>query len=212
MDKYLNFTELKKNEEEGKDYIIQYRNADSELAIIATHGGGIEPGTVDLADAIAGKDFLFYSFSGIKKIGNSVLHIGSTRFDEPAALEIVCKAYTVITLHGCRNKGEIIYTGGKNHELKYAISKQLTDAGFNIKNSQDKELKGKSDYNICNRCRSGKGVQLEVSLGLRQKMFDYSDCFSAGTRTEKFNKFVSIVRKVLLSVRKESHGNFQCIM
>ena len=68
MDKYKNFTELKKYEKEGKDYIINNRNIDSEIAIMAPHGGGIEPGTIDIADEIAGKDFLFYSFSGIKEV------------------------------------------------------------------------------------------------------------------------------------------------
>ena len=202
MDKYKNFIELKKNEEEGKDYIIRFRNADSAIAVMAPHGGGIEPGTMDLTDEIAGKDFIFYSFSGVKKRGNSVLHIESTRFDEPAAIEIAGNADTVITIHGCRDKCDIIYIGGKNNGLGRAILGQLTNAGFNVRNSQDSELKGKNDYNICNRCRSGKGVQLEISRGLRQKMFDCADSFSTGARTKNFIKFVSAVREVLLSVHK----------
>ena len=202
MDKYLNYAELKKFEDKGKDYIIRYRYVDSNIAIMAPHGGGIEPGTADLADEIAGKDFLFYSFSGVKNSGNSILHLSSTRFDEPVALEITRKASTVITLHGCRDKGELIFTGGKNHELKQAISDRLADAGFKIKKSQYNDLKGKSDYNICNRCGSGKGVQLEVSMGLRVKMFCRHDGFSAETRTEKFYIFVKTVREVLLPLRK----------
>ena len=59
MDKYLNYAELKKNEKEEKDYVIRYRKADSEIAVMAPHGGGIEPGTNDLADEVAGNNFLF---------------------------------------------------------------------------------------------------------------------------------------------------------
>ena len=198
MDKYFNFAELKKYEEEGEDYIVRYRYADSDTAIMAPHGGGIEPGTHDIADEVAGKDFLFYSFSGIKKRGNSILHISSTRFDEPLAMETARKAFTVITLHGCRGKGEIVYTGGKNNKLRSGLSIKLAEAGFKVEHSQDDELKGKSDYNICNRCRSGKGVQLEISMGLRQKMFDDRDCFYGAARTEIFYKFVDALREVFL--------------
>ena len=202
MDKYKNFAELKKNEDEGKDYIIHYRNSDSEIAVMAPHGGGIEPGTLDLADEIAGKNFLFYSFSGIKKTGNSALHIKSTQFDEPAAVEIANKACTVITLHGCSNRGEIVYTGGKNSLLRQLISDRLIDTGFNVKNSKDINIKGINNLNLCNRCRSGKGVQMEISRGLRQKMFGCNKNFSAVTRSEIFFKFVSTVREVLLSACK----------
>ena len=200
MDKYLNFAELKKNEKEGKDYSIRYRYADSAIAVMAPHGGGIEPGTIDLADGIAGNNFLFYSFSGIKKQNNGVLHIGSTRFDEPEALEIAGRAFTVITIHGCSDKDEIIYAGGRNHELKLAISEKLTAKGFKIKNSQQDELKGKSEYNICNRCRSGKGIQLEISSGLRQKMFNFIGSIPTECKTEIFYRFVRTIREVLLPV------------
>jgi len=200
MDKYNNFAELKKNEKEGKDYLILSRNADSAIAVMAPHGGGIEPGTLDLADEIAGKNFLFYSFTGIKKRGNSVLHISSTSFDEPSALEIACNANTVITIHGCSDKDEIIYAGGRNHELKLVISEKLTANGFKIKNSQQDELKGKSEYNICNRCRSGKGIQLEISSGLRQKMFNFIGSIPTECKTEIFYRFVRTIREVLLPV------------
>lgn len=200
MDRYKNFAELFKNEKEGKDYIIRYRNAGPGIAVIAPHGGGIEPGTLDIADEIAGKNFSFYSFSGVKKRGNSVLHIRSTAFDEPVGLKIVRRADTVLSIHGCRNKNAVIYAGGKNNELKKAIAVQLTNAGFNIKNSLGTELKGKSDRNICNRCRSGKGVQLEISQGLRYKMTARGRSVLKEARTDIFYAFVNAVRNALLAV------------
>jgi len=36
---------------------------------MAPHGGGIEPGTIDIADAIARSEYTFYAFQGIKKRG-----------------------------------------------------------------------------------------------------------------------------------------------
>ena len=75
MDKYANFSALKQNEREGEDYTILHRNGDSKFAIMAPHGGGIEPGTMGIADAIAGNDHTFYAFKGIKKTRNTILHI-----------------------------------------------------------------------------------------------------------------------------------------
>ena len=67
MDKYANFIELKQNEREGEGYTILLREANSKFVIIAPHGGGIEPGTIDIADAVASSDHTFYAFKGIKK-------------------------------------------------------------------------------------------------------------------------------------------------
>ena len=55
---------------------------------MAPHGGGIEPGTTEIAEAVAGHEHTFYSFSGVKARGNSVLHITSSRFDEPEGIAI----------------------------------------------------------------------------------------------------------------------------
>ena len=56
MDTYANFAELEKHEQAGKDYLIVYRKADSKFCILAPHGGGIEPATSTIADAIASGD------------------------------------------------------------------------------------------------------------------------------------------------------------
>jgi phage replication-related protein YjqB (UPF0714/DUF867 family) len=47
------------------------------LAILAPHGGGIEPGTSELAEAVAGEGLSFYAFEGLKRSGNAVLHVGT---------------------------------------------------------------------------------------------------------------------------------------
>jgi len=69
MEKYSNFEELKKKEKEGQDYQIQYRQGRTGIAVIAPHGGGIEPGTSEIADRVAGEDHAFYSFEGWKRQG-----------------------------------------------------------------------------------------------------------------------------------------------
>ena len=90
-DRYANFKELKANEREGVDYEICKRFISSAVAIIAPHGGKIEPGTSELAEGIAGADYTYYSFKGLKneKGANRELHITSSNFDEPIAVGLV---------------------------------------------------------------------------------------------------------------------------
>ncbi len=66
-----------------------HRSGSSGILVMAPHGGGIEPGTGDIADGVAGQHHSFYCFKGIKKQGNRALHITSNRFDEPLAMAMV---------------------------------------------------------------------------------------------------------------------------
>jgi len=198
MDEYKNFAELKKKEKEGEDYAILYRKTDSIVAIMAPHGGGIEPGTIDIADAIAGNSHTFYAFKGLKKTGNKILHITSNRYDEPIGLKITKNALIVISIHGCRKNREMVFIGGKYHKLKQKILHALRTAGFRAEISQVPGLRGISPENICNRCKSGKGVQLEISRGLREKMFVHLDRRSLRKKNEVFYKFVNALKDALL--------------
>ncbi|MEX1352206.1 MAG: poly-gamma-glutamate hydrolase family protein [Desulfobacterales bacterium] len=71
MDKYTNIAELKQNEREDEDYTILYRELPSKIAIMAPHGGGIEPGTIDIADNLAGCDYTFYAFIVVSSISGN---------------------------------------------------------------------------------------------------------------------------------------------
>ena len=88
-DKYDSFSQLAKSETKGQDYRVCLVDRDSTTAVIAPHGGGIELGTSEVAEAIAADDFSFYAFEGIKSAGNRDLHITSTQFDEPACVALV---------------------------------------------------------------------------------------------------------------------------
>src|SRR5258705_12941810 len=61
-DKYRNFAELARNEVSGVDYRILVRRGMAAFAIVAPHGGGIEPGTSEITLAVAVEDFSYYSF------------------------------------------------------------------------------------------------------------------------------------------------------
>jgi phage replication-related protein YjqB (UPF0714/DUF867 family) len=101
------------------------RIGSSGIAILCIHGGDIEPGTSQIADGIAGNDHTFYALEGLKKTGNRVLHITSTAFDEPVALQIVAQSEIIISIHGCSDAAEVVYLGGLDEELRGHIKPTL---------------------------------------------------------------------------------------
>lgn len=201
MDKYKNFSELKQYEKEGIDYEIQIRKGRSGIAVIAPHGGGIEPGTVDIADAVASPEHTFYCFKGIKKKGNSDLHITSDKFDEPHGIKIAEESERVLAIHGCRDSEDVIYVGGNDLELKSQLLHEIEKAGFAAKESMRPDLQGAKPENICNRGRRGKGGQIEIAEGLREKMFDGLFHDAGKTKNSLFYDVVAAIKKAL----KASH-------
>jgi len=197
MDQYCNYTQLMTREREGRDFLIQVRKGPSGVSVIAPHGGGIEPGTMELADAIAGEEHSFYCFEGIKREKNADLHITSEYFDEPQGVEIVKNSKAVLVLHGCKGCGEAVYVGGLDIHLRERIRVSLNHAGFNAELIPRPELQGRRENNVCNRCKGGRGVQLEISHGLRERMF--RDLTPEGRQnvTTIFHAFVSALRDVL---------------
>ena len=172
-DKYRNFKELSQNETAGVDYRILLRQAKVGFAIVAPHGGGIEPGTSEIADAIAGEGFSFYAFEGLKASGNTDLHITATRFDEPMCLTVIGRSNTVITIHGEHSEadGEGVFIGGLDDILGASLGAALKAKGFDVRKHPDRKLQGLEAKNLCNRGISGKGVQFELSRSVRQGGF-----------------------------------------
>jgi len=198
VDTYADYDDLKRHETEGVDYLVLSRETRASVAVIAIHGGGIEPGTIDIADAVAGVEYTFYGFKGIKKTGNRVLHLASHRFDEPRGLAIVRQARVVLSIHGCREMEPVVFLGGRNRELIERIQIALNAAGFRAAIPPRPDLQGRQDRNICNRCQSGRGVQLELSRGLRETLFHRLSRRSRRSRTLQFDRFTATLRAVFL--------------
>ena len=202
MAKYSSYRELERNQREGKDYRVHIREGSSGIAVVAPHGGGIELGTLEIAREVAGNEHTFYGFEGIKAEGNSDLHLTSKEFDEPRLDGVLGKEEIVLTVHGCEGEGEVVYVGGLHKALKKKISTLLSQAGFQARVSPNPKMEGKSPHNICNRGRSGAGVQLELSKGLRQQMFlDLETHKGRDKKREAFQKFVSALRTTLEEIR-----------
>jgi phage replication-related protein YjqB (UPF0714/DUF867 family) len=197
-DKYPNFDALSRNETSGIDFRILLRRGKAAFAIVAPHGGGIEAGTSEIADAIACEEFSLYAFDGLKRSGNSDLHITSTRFDEPLCLMVVGQSDVIITIHGeASEDGEGVFLGGLDDELGPTIGTALQDRGFDVRIHPNPELQGREPGNVCNRGRSGKGVQLELSRAVRKEMFLSVEPEGRKHTTSRFSAFVDALRRVL---------------
>jgi phage replication-related protein YjqB (UPF0714/DUF867 family) len=171
MAEYPNFAALSAVEKENQDFCVRIAARNSSTVILAPHGGGIEPGTSEIAEAIAGPDLSFADFAGLKSNGNEVLHITSTHFDEPRCTALVNAAECVITVHGENSEETIVYLGGKDFTLSARVGEALVKAGFTVKDHPNPRLHGLDESNICNRNSKKAGVQLELSRGQREKFF-----------------------------------------
>lgn len=173
-DTYNSFDELvAANQVDGSDFRIRSENRDSNVLIIAPHGGKIEKWTSEVALAIAGDNFSYYLFEGIKRQGgNGILHITSTRFDEPKALKMAKNSEYIVAVHGERNREkEIVYIGGMNIPIRDNMTIALEQNGFLVKRHQSDHLQGTNVNNICNRCKY-HGVQLELTYKLRERLHE----------------------------------------
>ena len=198
-DKYPNFEELSRNETSGIDFRILVRQATSAFAIVTPHGGGIEPGTAEIADAIAAEDFSFYAFEGLKPAGNADLHITSTYFDEPMCLNVVELSNIVITIHGEHSEedGEGVFLGGRDEKLGRRLGAALKSKDFAVSKHSDPQLQGLESKNLCNRGASGKGVQLELSRSVRKEMFSSLSREGRKHTTTRFCAFIDALRSVM---------------
>jgi phage replication-related protein YjqB (UPF0714/DUF867 family) len=197
-DKYRNFADLAANERESVDFQVRLRASPGAPAVIAPHGGGIEQGTSELADAVAGTDFSFYAFEGIKNADNGALHITSTRFDEHQGVMLVAASPLVVALHGEDSDDPVVFLGGLDKGLGGRIWACLEKEGFVVKTHDNPNLQGLDKNNICNRSQTRRGVQLELSRGLRTSFFRSLDRGGRQHLTELFHRFVNAVRKGIL--------------
>ncbi len=173
-DRYNSFEELQCHEELDKDYRLSLRDVGSVVTIIAPHGGQIEPRTSDLARRIAGDNYNYYCFEGIKAEDNACLHITSHRFDEPGAVKLIAHSKVVVAVHACTGTAGLVHVGGLNKKLGRLIGRELQDRGIAVSHDHPR-FQGSNPDNICNRGLTGIGVQLEVTRDLRDDLQKVED-------------------------------------
>ena len=223
------------NYAEGVDYARRFRrhgalddsdgagDAFPETAIIALHGGGIEPGTSELCLAVAGYHpagglvggavYDYWLFEGIRSSDNAILHITSTHCDDPVARATVGGSQRAVSLHGCSpEQGEFpagtagVLVGGLDAPLKAAMltSMRQTFSGTDILVKDAAlvpRLGGDNPDNIVNATVPKGGVQLELTTPLRARMFGTNTRSGRkNTTLQPFWDFTNAVRETLARV------------
>ncbi|MFT6447142.1 Phage-related replication protein YjqB, UPF0714/DUF867 family [Sulfitobacter pontiacus] len=168
-DRYPDFATLAAAHEQDRDYRITVQDRGTRVVVLAPHGGSIEPETASIARAVAGDDLSFYLFEALHAGAHGDFHITSHRFDEPRALALVAGADTSVAIHGRKDDGtDTVWLGGRDETLRDAVGDALRAAGFGA--ALNTALPGVHPGNICNRTRSGAGVQLELPRSLRRSL------------------------------------------
>jgi phage replication-related protein YjqB (UPF0714/DUF867 family) len=165
-----NYDHLAQHYQEGVDFAVHVTaHQRSQVAVLAPHGGRIEGRTSEIARLIAGDEHRLYLFEGLRITGDNFdrLHLASHRFDEPRALDLISSCDTVVAVHGYAASGPDVLLGGLNEGLKREIAQALAKTGFSCQ-TDGHRFPGRDPRNICNRGRSGKGVQIELSEDLRK--------------------------------------------
>ncbi len=161
------FKELSSLKKEGQDFEIKLRTGTSDSLVMAIHGGTIEPGTTELADATAGEKHSYYSFTGLVDDYVS-LHLTSTEFDEPRLLVLTQQAQNCLGLHGLKDDQIDFCIGGANVEKRKSYFKLLSQKFPKWRTCElccPPNL-GTSTKNIVNKCKLS-GVQIEMGSTLR---------------------------------------------
>ena len=199
LDKYDSFAQLAAGETAGRDYRIRaVERSGSPVLVLAPHGGGIEVGTSELAELVAGTEHSLFLFEGLKPWGsNRDLHITSHRFDHPQCLQLSSAHAVSLAIHGCRGESHV-YVGGLDVELTALLRSRLGAAG--LPTSVDgHRYPGRHPLNICNRSARGRGAQLEITNDLRSQarpviatavraaLADYLDCVEPARRRASCN-------------------------
>ena len=164
------YGELAQRYQEGVDYAVHVMpRGRSRVAVVAPHGGRIEGRTSEIARLIAGDEHGLYLFEGLRTTGDNFdcLHLASHWFDEPRALDLIASCDTVVAVHGYAARGPDVLLGGLNERLKEEVAQALAAIGFSCL-IDGHRFPGRHPCNICNRGRSGEGVQLELSEELRK--------------------------------------------
>jgi len=179
---YRDYADLADEQIEGTDYKVHLRaNAQSSIAVIAPHGGGIERYTSEIARAIAGDDLNLYVFEGIRRSQNyAALHLTSHRFDEPRCLELLSNCDHVVAIHGCGGEAQQALVGGLDGGLKAVVAQSIAALGVQTL-LVDHPFPATDPMNICNRGRRRVGVQIEMTMSLRLR--GPRDALSAAIRS-----------------------------
>lgn len=197
----------------GLDYTVTSRlGTVPQIAVQSFHGGNIEPGSTEIARAVA--DTLgasWFDVDGHHRGGASFynFHISSNAVDDPRIINLTRRATTAISLHGALDASPNIdvpgtadgipytFIGGADDTGRDIVHRHLTAAGFNAVDDPDAypALGGRAPTNAVNKTLTPTrgGVQIEMSSTQRKNFFTGDDHTrpNRGNTTPVFDQYVA---------------------
>lgn len=167
--------------------------SDKTMAVIAPHGGWIEPNTDDIALGLAADlglpHFVFVAhatkscldkYGGPDRSNHRALHITSTHFNDARAETLMRGVNRGLAIHGHGGANKIC-VGGATPALRTAFksyydtyAKQYSPSGtaavIATSDSDCTGITGTAAANISNRSATGAGLQLEMSSKARTEL------------------------------------------
>lgn len=110
-------------------------------------------------------------------------HITSIHFDEEQCNKLLSHAKNIISIHGKKGAESFVMLGGLDSDLISSAEKAFVLAGFAVR-PPESNVTGTEPHNVCNRGTSGKGLQIEMSRGLRDSLVQDPE------RMETFSKAI----------------------
>ena len=214
---YRDLPELVLNARKDQDYALRIIDLGAHLTITAVHGGGIDPLTSELAQAIAGGEYNLYDFRGVRATGNDELRVPVARFDEMRLRELMGRSHTAVSIQGIqgiRGSGLTVHVGGGNRRLKRGLAERLEKAGFEVKGPAGPRP-AHDPSRFYNRPTAG-GVQVEMTRALRESMIDCPLCDflweGPSHWNDRFKAFVDGARAALERYHAEVRADLNMII
>jgi len=160
---------------ESRD-VQEYVRLEGPLGLMAIHGGGIEPGTEEIARFVAyHSGASLYVYAGRRSGGNLSLHRPSHdgKIEKRAlAVQFLEHVNTAISIHGHGRRENRVYVGGLHQSMVQSFVELVRPALSQYEWISDPKiippgLRGQSPSNVVN-LPPAKGMQLELPLKLRQ--------------------------------------------
>ncbi len=160
---------------EGRE-IQEYLRLEGPLGLIALHGGGIEPGTEEIARFVAyHSGASLYVYAGRRSGGNLSLHRPSHdgKIDKRILfVEFLNHVKAAISIHGHGRGQDRVYVGGLHQSMVQRFVGLVRPALFEYEWVSNPKvippgLRGQSPNNVVN-LPPARGMQLELPLKLRQ--------------------------------------------
>jgi phage replication-related protein YjqB (UPF0714/DUF867 family) len=85
------------------------------------------------------------------------------------AVKLISGSHIVVAIHACTGNERFVYLGGLDKRLKKVMADELESRGIRVPKGHGR-FKGLNPDNICNRGATKKGVQLEITRGLRDDL------------------------------------------